>query len=385
VDPLARVESLLAETIGLDASSIGRRALESSVRTAMQSSSVETIDDYVASLARTAELERLIDAVAVPESYFFRDVGSFDYLRRFARDWRGGVLRILSLPCAAGEEPYSIAIALLEAGLAPPQFRIDAVDVRASAIAAAESATYRPNAFRGEEALRVRERWFTPCASGFALAPHLRETVRFRRGNLLDPLLLAGETFDVVFCKNLLIYLHEEARQRALAQLERLLAKDGRLLVAPSEMVWLQANSGYRRAGDAPALALRRHPVGGQAPPPVLPPMRQARAPVAPQEPTLDHIRNLAGSGQLHEASAIAHDFLRTRGPSDELLALLGLLAYARGDEAEGQRLMDRALYLNPQNVEALTFLALARERDGDVEAAARLRGRALRAEAANA
>lgn len=384
MDPLARVESLLSETIGLDPSSIGRRALEMSVRKAMHAAHAQSLDDYVSSLARPAEVDRLVDAVVVPESFFFRDAGSFAFLRRFVRDeWRGHVLRVLSIPCAAGEEPYSIAMALREAGLPPSRVRIDAVDIRAGAIAAAEAAVYRPSAFRGEEALRARERWFEPAGNSFALGPAFRGSVRFRRGNLLDPALLAGETFDIVFCKNLLIYLHEDARRRVLAQLDRLLAPDGRLFVGPSEVVWVQNAGGFACAADARASALSRRERPVSTPPvPVQMPVRE-RAPQPVQAaPTVEDVRTLAGHGRIGEAGAVAQNLLRTRGPSDELLVLLGLLAYARGEDGEGAQWMDRALYLNPRNVEALTFLALERERRGDAEAAALLRGRAQRAEA---
>ena len=392
MDPLARVESLLAEVIGLDPASIGRRALEVSVRNAMQAARAASLDEFVASLTGSAAMERLVDAAVVPESFFFRDAGSFEFLRRFARDeWRGNVLRVLSIPCAAGEEPYSIAMALREAGLPPSRARIDAVDIRAGAVAAAEAAVYRPSAFRGEEALRARTRWFEPASGNrFALGPAFRGSVRFRRGNLLDPALLAGETFDVIFCKNLLIYLHDDARRFALAQLDRLLAPEGKLFVGPSEVGWVQNAGGFASAGDARAIVLARRARPRQEPDALKPRPadheRRARLqpapPVQQPHPTLDDVRSLAGSGHIREASVIARDLLRMRGPSEELLALLGLLAYARGEDGEGEQWMDRALYLNPRNVEALTFLALARERSGHGEAAALLRERAQRAEA---
>ena len=96
--------------------------------------------------------------------------------------------------------------------------------------------------------------------------------------------------------------------------------------------------------------------------------------------PDLAEARLLAGRGLLDEAQKIAS----AHAPSDESYALLGVLAFARGDDAEGRRCMERALYLNPDNVEALTLLAIEKERDGDGDTAARLRDRARRVEAAH-
>jgi chemotaxis protein methyltransferase WspC len=89
----------------------------------------------------------------------------------------------------------------------------------------------------------------------------------------------------------------------------------------------------------------------------------------------------LAGRGLLDEAQAI----VARCPPSDESYALLGVIAFARGDDAQGRAFMERALYLNPDNVEALTLLAIENERDGDDDTATRLRNRAKRAEGAHA
>jgi chemotaxis protein methyltransferase WspC len=73
------------------------------------------------------------------------------------------VLRILSLPCSTGEEPYSIAMALLDAGIPGDRFRVDAIDISARALERARAAVYGDNAFRGQP-LDFRDRYFTPSA-----------------------------------------------------------------------------------------------------------------------------------------------------------------------------------------------------------------------------
>ena len=381
------IESLLRQTIGLDVQSVGRHVVEAAVRATMSAAGAPTVDAYAPMLRDPRELDRLIDAVAIPESSFFRDPGSFEYLREFvAREWHGsGVLRVLSIPCAAGEEPYSIAMTLLDSGLPPSRFSIVAVDVRDSAIAAAQSGLFRPSAFRNDAALAARDRYFTG-GTMFQLKSSVRDLVRFRRGNLLDPSLLAGETFDVVFCKNLLIYFTEEARCRAVAQLQGWITASGRLLAGATEIAWLQSVGGFTGVGGSAAMALRRRIArvsSTRRSVRALPQVR--RASVALPLRTLADARALAGDGKLSDAAEIATVCLRTNGPSDEVYVLLGLVAFARRNDLEGRILMERALYLNPNNVEALTFLALQRERDGDTATAALLRDRARRAEASHA
>jgi chemotaxis protein methyltransferase WspC len=225
-----------------------------------------------------------------------------------------------------------------------------------------------------------RERYF----AGNQINDSVRDLVRFHRGNLLDPALLANEKFDVVFCKNLLIYFTEDARGHAVAQLQRWLAPAGRLFAGASEMAWLQSAGGFTGAGGSAAMALKKKNAGRAS-------ARLSRSRVRTKAvpkfaiPTLSDARSLAGIGKLPEAAEVAQAWLRLHGPSDEAFVILGLVAFARRKDAEGRALMERALYLNPDNVEALTFLALERERDGDAANAALLRERARRAETSHA
>ena len=103
---------------------------------------------------------------------------------------------------------------LLEAGLPAERFRVNAVDVSARALARAIAGVYGPNSFRGVDGLR-RSGYFREQDGAFTLDPAVRSTVRFHLGNLLDPALFADRPpFDVVFCRNLLIYLDDESRAR---------------------------------------------------------------------------------------------------------------------------------------------------------------------------
>src|SRR5262249_14516472 len=132
-----RIEELLARRIGLDPVSTGPHVILVAARRRMAEMGVSDLSDYAARVAASeAEQQALIEEVVIPESWFFRDERPFRRLADHARErwvaapWRPP-LRALSVPCAGGQEPYSIAITLLDAGLSARRFHIDAVDVSA--------------------------------------------------------------------------------------------------------------------------------------------------------------------------------------------------------------------------------------------------------------
>src|SRR6185503_1136786 len=206
------------------------------------------------------ELQALIEAVVVPETWFFRDREAFSTLARLVREESltapaDGVRRILSLPSSTGEEPYSIAMALFDAGVSADRFAIDAIDISAHALAVARRATYGKNSFRGRE-LGFRARYFAATASGHRLADRVRAQVHFRQGNLLSPD-AAPTRYEAIFCRNLLIYFDRATQDRAILALERLLAEGGVVFVAPSETGVL-LNAGFVPVKAPFAFAFRK-------------------------------------------------------------------------------------------------------------------------------
>ncbi len=232
---------LLKSRIGLDASSVGSAVIERAVRQRMSGLALHDEDEYWMRLnGSPGEVQALIEAVVVPETWFFRYPESFTTLARLAFErlpslGGGRALRILSLPCSTGEEPYSIVMALLDAGLSEYLFEVDALDVSARVIERASLGVYGRNSFRGDE-LGFRDRHFSEVAEGYQLAEQVRRKVRFRCGNLLDPGLLAGEApYDFVFCRNLLIYFDRPTQSEVVEVLKRLLRSDGAMFIGPAE------------------------------------------------------------------------------------------------------------------------------------------------------
>ena len=373
---MRHIEDLLRRHIGLDAASIGVSLIERTVRLRMKQCGLNKPDAYHNLLANSRhELEQLIEAVVVTETWFFRDREPFNVFAQLAlQDWPArhpiGPLRVLSMPCSSGEEPYSLAMALLDAEVPDASFVIDAMDISASALARAEQAVYGKNSFRGGE-LAFRDRHFRPTQDGFALGPAVRRCVKFERGNILEDDFLAGSgAYDYIFCRNLLIYFDPASQVLALSKLHRLLADDGVLFVGPAELPLVVA-SGFVNSGIPMAFACRKAPPPARAP---VKPFHQqpaeARTPtpmVAPAE--LKVARQHADAGRLAEATVICNAHLTSEGPSAQAFFLLGLIQAARNDP-EAISYYRKALYLEPNHYEALVHITLALEKSGDTESA---------------
>jgi chemotaxis protein methyltransferase CheR len=188
-----------------------------------------------------AALTELVDAMATNHTSFFREPQHFAYLQSAilpqVRGSRVPVpLRVWSMPCSTGEEPYSLAISLVDAGL-PAGFAILASDLSTKALRRARDGVYRQQTVAGLPKAMLR-RHFERCTGAedglVRVSTALRRQVAFRRLNLID-LIDLGHRFDVIFCRNLLIYFDQAAQQRSIAALERHLAPGGYLFISHSE------------------------------------------------------------------------------------------------------------------------------------------------------
>ncbi|MFR0689808.1 CheR family methyltransferase [Enterobacterales bacterium AE_CKDN230030158-1A_HGKHYDSX7] len=401
-----RFALLLKERIGLDAESVGDAVIERAVSQRCHKVSGGNPEHYWMLLQGSAEeVQALIEAVIVPETWFFRYPESFGALaglasRRLLELAGTRPLRVLSLPCSTGEEPYSIVMALLDAGLAPSAFQVDALDVSRAVLERAEEGRYGRNSFRGSE-LGFRDRHFSADGNDFQLAEAVRRKVRFRVGNLLAPGLLAGEApYDYVFCRNLLIYFDRSTQEQVVDVLRRLARADGVLFIGPAEAS-LMSRIGLRPLGVPQSFAF---PLESAEPaPPVTPPKWTAPAPIprpappkpasvrprlvarpeqpvaAPADDALAEIARLANSGQADEARRRCEALLAEKGPDAEAYYWLGLLADAQGQGGEAQAFYRKALYLQPDHQESLQHLAALLAAQGDTAGARRLQERAAR------
>jgi chemotaxis protein methyltransferase WspC len=217
------------------------------------------------------EQQRLIQTAAVPETWFHRDPAAFETLVKLAKDKLKKdptPLRILCLPCSTGEEAYSIAAALANAGITPDQYILDAVDINAAALAFAQNGEYKAPAFRKcpED---YREKHFTAAGEDtWKLTADWKSQVRFRQGNMLVlESVTSGEPYDFVFNRNLLIYFARPDQAKALSHLRKLLKPDGVIFVAAGEGGIFLAN-GFRTLRIPHAFAFRQAPPRQERPKP---------------------------------------------------------------------------------------------------------------------
>ena len=263
------IEELLRQRIGLNPESIGSRAILRAVKKGLRQSGLDSLADYLTELKTSpALMDALVELVVVPETSFFRNRISYGFLRQWLSDeWKPQMdkvhrpLRILSLPCSSGEEPYSIAITLLEEGLTLDEFHIDGVDVSAAALEKARKGIFSPYAFR-RRSYRRDDKYFAltaPAGSAleegalreladlnnvagrrrpvrYVLNADVRDKVVFHQGNVLDKTLLAtAPPYDIAFCRNMLIYFDRAARDRAFSFLNRVLRPNGLLFIGYAE------------------------------------------------------------------------------------------------------------------------------------------------------
>ena len=405
-------EAFLEQWIGLDSQTVGSGAIARAVKIRMNACGEPEEGAFLTRISRDAEeRERFIDEVVVPESWFFRDQQIFDYLRQqapaFVQRAYPAPLRVLSVPCAAGEEPYSVAITFLEAGLSPDQFRIDATDVSRASLRRAAAATYSANAFRAAD-VSFRDRWFRDRDAAAELDEAVRKQVHFSWGNLLDQSFAADrEPYDIIFCRNLLIYLTADARSRAEQAFDRLLAPDGILVLGAAEPPILKHS--WRPVASHAVFALRRStattvrlpsilplppsPPAASAdagvrpssvPPPPRPPDRSpADEAIESRRPAVDDVLREAGSlanaGRHAEALALCSRCQQTAGPSARVFFLMGMLHRAVGELERAEACLHKTLYLDANHDEAFLSLAIIASQRGDDRMAEQYRRSATR------
>ncbi len=410
-----RFFDFLKERIGLDVASVGEAIIERAVRQRGQVLQGMSADQYWQRLQTSSEEQQaLIEAVIVPETWFFRYPESFATLARLAVTRLGEIkhmraLRILSLPCSTGEEPYSIAMALLDAGLSPHQFKVQGMDVSPLSVERARRGVYGKNSFRGQD-IEFRDRHFSAEDDGYRVADRVREQVRLQVGNLLDPQLLANEpTYDFVFCRNLLIYFDQPTQKQVFEVLKGLTHVDGVLFIGPAEGSLL-GRLGMRSIGVPQSFAFSRHAEAAPPEPVFVPmpaPIPQRSAAPIPVKPRpfsgfsmpsvaprpapvhsdaaelLGQIATLANEGKSLEARAACERYLQSHPPAAQVFYWLGLLSDVAGSALEAQGYYRKALYLEPQHPQALMHLAALLESQGDTAGARRLQARAARSERA--
>lgn len=403
-----KIVGVLHQKIGFNPASVGSESIIAAVRASLGQRKIANPEAYLEGLRNgNKDFEEIINAVTIPETWFFRDDAPFDVLKSYvSSEWKpknaGRIFRCLSLPSSTGEEPYSIAMSLFDCGLSPAGFSIDGVDINTKSLLRAKTAVYGPYSFRAKD-ISFRERFFDPVEGGWRLRDMVRDSVAFSQGNMLDPAFMNdGRQYDVIFCRNLLIYFDAAGWTAAVKTLDRLLSPVGLLFMGHAEALDLAApefeslripcSFAYRKKRPAPptrpassAMTSGVRPAESTRPKSNGPGMWLWQSkPEAPASPTpkpginlLEKAGELADQGKLVEAALACERYLLDKPASVQAYFLLGLIRMGEGKSTDAENFFSRALYLDSKHYQALVHLALLREGRGDRDGAMSLRRRA--------
>jgi chemotaxis protein methyltransferase CheR len=238
----------------LVAARLGKKMRELKLR------SYERYYDHVIADRTGESLIALIDALTTNHTSFLREASHFDFLTTHVlpRLRKRTSIDIWSAPCATGEEPYSIAVTLLEQlGLPPkPPIRIRATDISTRALAVAKQGAYEADRLASMPMPIIRK-YFTQNGPGvFQISPEVRRMIDFERVNLIEPM-HAKRVFPIIFCRNMMIYFDKPTQERVVANLSQCLEPGGYLFIGhseslngiPHDLEYVQAAI-YRKPGE---------------------------------------------------------------------------------------------------------------------------------------
>lgn len=394
----------LCTQAGFDPQVVTEAHVHSALRRRQQATGATSADAYAETLDREpAEQQALLEELLVRETWFYRDHTPFELVAELAGSrWQHGArpVRALSAPCASGEEAYSIAIALATGGVAPGRIAVDAIDLSQRSLATAAAAVYAERAL-AKLPTPLRARWLRPVGEDrWCVDAELRQTVTLSHANLLAlPPSPDGAGYDIVFCRNALIYLEPQARAKVLDELTARLAPDGVLVVGHAETGLLRGRplrpmgkpGTFAFAPSAAGPAAIRTADKGVGHPVAARPLQRKRvttvtaakppARSASQAMQLEQARALADRGAYTQAAAQVDIVLGQQPDNADAQHLLGLIRAAEGRTTEARQCFQRALYLAPAHLPSLQHLALLAERCGDATQARLLQQRVARLE----
>ena len=380
-EAIGRATMLLEREAGIACPPSRERELLKALEVGRRAAGAADLPEYISLLeSRPTLLDDLVDAISVGETYFFRDTAQFALLRtrilpELIRE-HGTALRVWSAGCASGEEAYSLAIALAEAGVTPTM-PILATDISRAALRRGETASYGAWSFRGVPDA-VRERYFVAEGGRLHLVDAIRRRVRFEWLNLAAstyPSLHSGVSgMHLILCRNVLIYLTPNAVAEVARNLHAALAPGGWLLTSPTDPLLAELAPLAPVIGDASLVYRRDPPAGPAASSAAAWPAHDIRRP-APLPPALSV--PVAVSKTVH-----APDRVRRREPAAqpvpdgvEALCELAHASIGRGDLAEAERVLSGAVARHPLDARLRylsTVLFLELGRDADAASAAR-------------
>ena len=254
-----------------------RWRIETALSSLLRERAIGTIDELITILVMGKEpslSQMVVEALLNNETYFFRDRAPFDLLQRHAlpelaeRRAKSKRIRIWSAGCSTGQEVYSLAMLFAEDAEKWRGWTIDILgtDVSNGCVDRARAGAY--SQFEVQRGLGINQmiKWFEECADGWRAVEPLRKSVRFQVHNILEQPPHPGD-FDIVLCRNVLLYLSPEKKTLAFERLAAAMAEDGWLMLGAGETVIgqtsklgadINARGLYRLTGDGSRIEKRQ-------------------------------------------------------------------------------------------------------------------------------
>ncbi len=239
-----RFADLLERRTGQRVSAARAWRIDAALRPMLREFGLESLDALADRIVRDGDplAVRITEALLNNESSFFRDMAMFDLLDKTVlpalADARLATrrLRVWSVGCSTGQEAYSLAMMVRDAGARWDGWMIDilATDVSASAVARARRGHYTRFEIQRGLPVRTMLRWFAEQGDEWVIDPLIKHDVRFGAHNILDP---APGRFDLILCRNVLMYFQPGARARAFDRLATALVRGGVLMLGAGETV----------------------------------------------------------------------------------------------------------------------------------------------------
>ncbi len=401
----------LKQAMGLHAPTVGMMTVSSAIDRRMRAREIDNDAHYLSQIISDPdEMKELIEAVLIPETWFFRESQPYEYVLEYFSNNNKARVNILSIPCSTGEEPYSIAMMLMDNNISVDEFSIDAVDIGQNNIAKARKAQYRKNSFRADD-LSFMDKYFHEENNLFNLAGFVKNKVNFYCENVLgDSFDLGTEHYDIIFCRNLLIYFDAETQYKMFSTINKMLKPKGMLILGHAETI--QSSEGL----FVPAINSKSYVYVKQSNHErSLPHLQKTRrqqfsAPSKKQQSkkktarpfaninrlstrnknkksiaiknipdNLNKAFELADEGKLDDALRICNDFIHNNTDSSKAYYLSGVIYDTKGDTSKADDALHKAVYLDPDNIEALIHLSLLEEQRGNHDEAIRYKKRAQR------
>ncbi|KEI72280.1 hypothetical protein GV64_17465 [Endozoicomonas elysicola] len=431
----------------MDPESIGQDAVDQSIQRRMDTVGVTNPEQYYLMVtAEPQELSALVDEITVGETWFFREFRAFSVLQEKALRCRTSLnsqspFRVASMPCSSGEEAYSIAMALMDIGLQSDQFVVDGFDINTEAIQKAHKADYGRVSFRGTMP-DFSKPYFDQTAAGFHLKLSVKQCANFHQVNLLELTQdIEVKPYDVIFCRNFLIYLDTASRKK-MADVLRVSMKDHGVLIvghceAPSmsqfgfstldrskRFCFSKKVNNAQKTDDSRTrkpvfLPLQRKPAkepssslnatqqkassftkslqttdlqcSKQASSLLQKPemIEKSLSGQAPEETSaggilssdamLEAIEELVDCGKLSKARESCQQLMQHSPEDTGAQFMMGIISEAEGEWDAASNYFRKVLYLNPEHHEALLHSAMVCERQGEMGKAENFRVRLSR------